>query len=102
MYYILNEDKTVSVCKDVKEWAKVFDNQNRRVASTAKNGVTVSTVFLGLDHQYDDGPPLLFETMVFGGGEDEMMDRYTTWDEAVAGHKRMCDIAFNGESTNET
>lgn len=25
----------------------------------------VSTVLLGLDHQYGDGPPLIFETMVF-------------------------------------
>ena len=46
-------------------------------------------VFLGLDHSFGSGPPLLFETMVFGGPLDEEMDRYTTWDEAEAGHKAM-------------
>lgn len=49
----------------------------------------VSTVFLGLDHQYGDGPPLLFETMVFGGPLDHEMNRYSTWNEAEKGHQEM-------------
>jgi hypothetical protein len=35
----------------------------------------VSTVFLGLDYNFDEGPPILWETMVFGGELDQMMDR---------------------------
>ena len=46
----------------------------------------VSTVFLGLDHAFDGGTPLLFETMIFGGEHDEYQERYATWDEAEAGH----------------
>lgn len=47
----------------------------------------ISTVFLGLDHGWGDGPPSLFETMVFGGAWDQDQERYCTWDEAEAGHK---------------
>jgi hypothetical protein len=49
---------------------------------------TVSTVWLGIDHSFGDGPPLLFETMVFGGGEsqDQTQWRWGTEAEARAGH----------------
>jgi hypothetical protein len=52
----------------------------------------VSTVWLGLDHSFFGGPPLIFETMVF---EDEdmsgldLMDRYSTLSQAKRGHIRM-------------
>jgi hypothetical protein len=49
--------------------------------------ILVSTVFLGLDHGWgDDEDPLLFETMVFGGPNDQDCIRYTTWAEAERGH----------------
>lgn len=51
--------------------------------------IMISTVFLGLDHRWSGGPPLLFETMVFNGPLSEEQDRYTTWEQAVAGHKAM-------------
>src|SRR6187401_652293 len=35
------------------------------------DGTIVSTVFLGLDHSWGHGPPLLYETMVFDPGGDE-------------------------------
>ena len=52
------------------------------------DGTSVSTVFLGLDHGWADGGPLLFETMVFGRTDrwDGFCWRYATWDEAAAGH----------------
>lgn len=31
--------------------------------------VNVSTVFLAIDHAFGDGPPVLYETMIFGGGD---------------------------------
>ena len=53
----------------------------------------VSTVWLGLDHNYlGDGPPLIFETMVFRGkgrdrrAVDSILRRYTTKEEALGGH----------------
>lgn len=48
----------------------------------------VSTVFLSLNHQWNDGPPLIFETMVFGGRFDQTQERYATEEEALAGHRR--------------
>ena len=44
----------------------------------------VSTVWLGLDHAHGDGPPILFETMVFGEGSwvDQDCQRYSTLLEA--------------------
>jgi hypothetical protein len=51
-------------------------------------GIRVSTVFLGLDHSFGKpGPPILFETMTFGGPRDETMFRYSSWDDAEAGHE---------------
>ena len=50
----------------------------------------MSTVFLGLNHAVsENGPPLLFETMVFGGQLDSEQERYTTWEEAELGHSAM-------------
>lgn len=59
-----------------------------RVAETEIGDVRISTVFICLDHRYGDGPPIIFETMVFGGKHDEDMDRYSTEAEALAGHER--------------
>lgn len=56
-------------------------------------GVRVSTIFLrfGVPSFFDgpDVPPVLFETMVFGGPLDEERIRYRTLDEAEAGHAEM-------------
>ena len=55
------------------------------------SGRVVSTVFLALDHRHGEGPPLLFETMVFpseGQWSELAADRYSTHEEALAGHAR--------------
>lgn len=56
--------------------------------------ILVSTVFIGIDHNFGfRAPPLLFETGVLIEPEDgqglEMlaMRRYETWDEAEKGHR---------------
>lgn len=48
----------------------------------------ISTVFLGLDHNHGHGPPVLYETMIFGNKryEDEQW-RYYTLSEAKIGHE---------------
>lgn len=65
-----------------------FGSEAWRVARTEIEVVwSVSTVFLGLNHAFNDGPPVLFETMVFG--PDDLQSgcvRYLTWDEAEDGH----------------
>jgi hypothetical protein len=66
--------------------------EQRRVARTEiSSDVCVSTVFLGLDHGSTvEGPPVLFETMVFAPDTpfDQEQERYTTYDEAEAGHQQ--------------
>ena len=56
--------------------------------------VKVSTVFLALNHAHEDGPPVLYETLVFGGEMDGECVRYHTWAEAEAGHRAMVERVF--------
>lgn len=61
--------------------------EERRVDRTEISvDVTVSTVHLVLDHSHGQGPPLIFETMVFGGEHDQDQWRYSTEEQAQAGH----------------
>jgi hypothetical protein len=77
------------------EWGRFYEEvSNRRVAETKRGDVRVSTVFLGLDHSFGDGPPLIFETMIFGGEHDEWIDRCSTYDEAEAMHERAVRLAW--------
>jgi hypothetical protein len=75
---------------DPLKWAEWFETAERQVARDEIGAGLVSTVFLGLDHDHmRNGPPILFETMVFAdGGEIEYMERCSTWLEAEAMHKR--------------
>jgi len=85
-HYILDGKEPVKV-HDVMEWAMQIEYMDMIVEQTTLGqNIRVSTVFLGVDYQFGNGPPLLFETMVFGGEHNEDQWRYSTWDEAVAGH----------------
>ena len=89
-HYILDGRKAVKT--DLMTWAGWIEKRiERHVADETINGQRISTVFLGLDHSFGHGPPLLFETMVFGGPMDQEQARYTTWEEAETGHKAMVD-----------
>lgn len=86
-------------CKDAHEWAQAW-KEDRRVARTQINPeVSVSTVFLGLDHNFDveDEIPVLFETMIFGGKEDQFQSRCHTWEEAEVMHENACELAREAE-----
>jgi hypothetical protein len=92
--YILDASNKPVICPDLFDWAYWFETADRHVALDRQGDVEVSTVFLGLDHQFGIGPPLLFETMVFGGPLNEEQQRYSTWEEAVDGHQAMMKRAF--------
>ena len=88
-FYILDNRKVVKA--DVATWVRMMqDPESKRVADTTIGDVRIRTVFLGLDHRFGEGAPLLFETMAFGGALDEEQDRCTTWEEAEAMHEAMC------------
>jgi hypothetical protein len=102
LYYILKDKKIVAV-DSALEWGMFFENiKNRRVGwKVCLDGTTISTVFLGIDHGWNNELPVLFETMVFlyppGLAEkftdDNLVDietqRYEIWDQAIKGHKEM-------------
>lgn len=95
--YILDENGEPQLCEDTITWAKWYESR-RDPSNTAwivgkteiAEGIRVSTVFIALDHNWGDGPPLLFETMVFGGVHEGWQDRYATRKEATEGHERAC------------
>lgn len=75
---------------DMETWARWFEQNiaTRVVAKTyIGDDVQVSTVFIGIDHNWSgQGDPLVFETMIFGGLWDEYQWRYTLRTEAQARH----------------
>jgi len=78
----------------LKEWMLKSEDENYKIVkqTSSDNGRFVSTVWLGLDHQYGTGPPLIFETRVFprrGDYEDLDCERYPTLAEAKRGHEAM-------------
>ena len=85
--YILKGKKVVPEY-DLMKWGKWFETAERHVADTKIGKVRVSTVFLGLDHNWGMGKPILFEMMVFGGKHDQYQERYHTWEEAERGHQK--------------
>jgi hypothetical protein len=87
--YILVDKKPVQA-SSIFEWGNFMeDNDVKRVGIDyfKDKSIRVSTVFLGIDHNFrSEGPPVLFETMIFGGNLSEYQDRYCTWEEAEEGH----------------
>ena len=97
-HYFLNEDKTYRPC-NLHEWAMQFREIDRHVGDDIVDNCRVSTVWLGLDNNYFEEPPLVFETMVFDAekhGSDIYSYRYTTWDEAIEGHKKAIQWVLDG------
>ena len=85
------------------DWSDVWDIRKRRIArDVLPDGRVVSTVFLVVDHSYDeDGPPLLFETMVFPSESDcaELhCTRYCCRRRAKLGHDNIAEaLRENGD-----
>jgi hypothetical protein len=73
------------------DWCRLMrDEASHRVALTElPGGVEVSTVWLGLDHNFGAGPPLIYESMVFGGPLDHVQQRYPNRVAALAGHDQL-------------
>lgn len=86
-WYVYDDDGTVREAKLPEEGHAFFaDMDKRRLAYDEVGDATVSTVFLSLDHGFGEGPPVLWETMIFGGKHDGEQWRYTSREDALAGH----------------
>lgn len=102
------EGKEVVSCKTLGEWATFMESPRARIVLQEKiypllwpffgrkKKSWVSTVFLGIDHGFaallnnEVAPPVLFETMVFGGPVSDEQRRCCTYDEAVEMHHQTC------------
>ena len=86
-WYNLNEDGSISKTSLDNErdgyWRSQFNQK------TDVGDAKVSTVFLGLDHSHTGPPPILFETLIFGGQHDGLMWRYCTRKSAEKGHAKV-------------
>jgi hypothetical protein len=76
---------------DATKWAiwteQSYANGEHWVARDRIGGVSISTIFLGMDHNFVPGElPILFETMIFRGGASDETFRCGTWEEAEAQH----------------
>jgi len=95
-WYVLDGERVVPA-SSMLEWAAWFEDANTRVDYTQiTSDCSVSTIFIGFNHRYfSDGPPLVFETMIFGGPNDIENNqwRYSSWDDAETGHKAAVRIA---------
>ena len=79
---------------DCLKWGRMFEDKEycQIAETTLADGTYVSTVWLGLNHRFTDGPPLIFETMTFSPNDnmdEQDQERYSTEEEALAGHQRM-------------
>lgn len=117
MHYILDQHNIVMPEPDLQKWANWMSSSwggeesykhPRFVKRTDVGDMTVSTVFLGVDYNFESfGDPIVFETMVFRAmketgcqevvgfnGHDETIGsllwgdnrRYSLYAHAIAGH----------------
>ncbi len=114
--YMLDESGNPLPTRDVLQFGRWFETAERHIGLTTfpvNGGIEVSTVFLGMDHSFMDGPPVLWETMVFAddvllarlmelsetddrsliakfAGGIDIQKRYTSREAAEVGHATMC------------
>jgi len=88
--YIYDENhKPIPVKDSLEAYKWIEENPYRKIVGSTRfpSGTRVSTVFLTLDHGWGENKnPVLWETMIFGGNEDQFQERYESFDEAVLGH----------------
>ncbi len=98
--YVLNSAGRPVPEPDAIAWARWYETaaELRRVGLDALGPLgEVSTVFLGLDHNFSSRPeddplghrPILWETLVFNGPLDGEMRRYSSREDAEQGHAEM-------------
>lgn len=93
--YVLDANGEPEPCHDRERWAYWYEAslRARQIANDVTvDDVEVSTVFMGLDHAVS-GPPVLWETMIFGGDHDMHQWRYTSRAAALRGHEHALRIA---------
>lgn len=102
MLYILDERGDPQPAEDMEAW---FANQlaihldERHIIAyntyeSAGTQIEVSTVFMGINLRPQTNPPFVFETLVFRNDDAAECERYSTKEEALAGHHTMCQLVL--------
>lgn len=99
-YWILDDQGEPVPADSILAWGAWMEAAERSgariVARTEVGPLTVSTVFLAVDHSHAlrrRGRPILYETMIFGADDAEYQERYATRSDAEAGHLEAVKIA---------
>lgn len=89
-HYIMDSDHKIKPAS-LEEWVRWFELDDKVVKQEYVGPYFISTVFLGLNHRFTgDGPPILFETMVFRDNESDIdMARCCTYKQALKQHAKM-------------
>lgn len=90
--YILDDEGNPQPEPDLMKWAEWIEKggKTRIVKQTKVKGHFVSTVFLGLDYQFQGGVPMLFETMIWDKNDQDIyQDRHSTKQKAMTAHDRL-------------
>lgn len=94
-YYTLNADHTYDTCT-YKEWGKQFLTLDRHLGDTEIKNVRISTVWIGMDANISADKAYVFETMILDKDNNSLYQNlYSSWDEAIKGHKETCIYAEN-------
>lgn len=73
--------------------ALIEDPSYRMVARSRVAGSLISTVWVGINHNFtDSGPPLIFETAILEGPLKNEVWRYATEREAFEGHVKAVEL----------
>lgn len=85
------DDEGRPIQVDLLTWAKWFGTRKRVLAFETVGQNMISTIFLGIDHNFEEGgPPVLWETMSFGAKlNNEMLRCAGTKEQAEAMHEEM-------------
>lgn len=84
----------------LEEWGIKHSNfEYKGIGNDYVGDYRVSTVWLGMNHAYNDEAPLIFETMVFlkDTFDDVWCQRYSTEQEAIQGHKDLVESITQGK-----
>ncbi len=102
--YILDDNKNIIQVSSIDIWSAWREKYKEKIIVKRDkiNGNIVSTVFLGIDHNFEDNDkyknPILFETIVFFDkpNDQEYLYRYETWKQAEYGHHKAVELVING------
>ena len=90
LYYVLDKRGNPRPARSMAEYMEFKGDHSRSVIAldVFEDFARVSTVFTGINYNFMEGPPLVFETMIFGGKYNLSDWRASTRRGALANHQR--------------